>query len=242
MRQMILMIGSSRTILDPVRSSKPICGSFAQTLARSTSTNLCLRVWACKTAYSLSLPDPKLNLAVGGGPVIRTGHGCRKESDLSWRECLRCVFLHILGWKRTRLTKPQRLVPPDSGRDTIIGQLRNAQFIRVERIITRWDVTHRDSRTSSVDAKAGRAAYSVQNGKLQLYMVAPHPTVGHYFDETAVALAKFCGIKDSECIIQLHSALRLPDRKFTEENLKAQGFAVDPASLEDGPDIGEWAY
>lgn len=113
------------------------------------------------------------------------------------------------------------------------------KFRRADIVTIQWTVEGFGRSTSVAAKETGHAALTQsKGGELALYMVDPDPRAGHYFDETATELAKFCGIGDAERSIQLFRVLAEANRKRTEERLKSLGFSVAPGRPEDGPDIG----
>jgi len=109
-------------------------------------------------------------------------------------------------------------------------------------VTIRWTVEGFGRRTSVAAKEAGHAALTIsEGGELALYMVDPDPRSGHYFDETAMELARFCGIGDAVHSIRLLRALAEPNRKRTEERLESHGYEFAPGRPEDGPDTGKFS-
>ncbi|KAK1827305.1 hypothetical protein QBC39DRAFT_314938 [Podospora conica] len=147
---------------------------------------------------------------------------------------------HLYGrWLRKRIRFVIALIPPSiSNPSMIIQKLQTMKFLRADVVTIQWTVEGFGKRISVAAKEAGHAALTQSRGELALYMVDPDPRAGHYFDETATQLAKFCGIEDAERSIQLFQVLSEANRKRTEERLKSLGYNFFPGRPEDGPDIG----
>ena len=116
------------------------------------------------------------------------------------------------------------------------------KFRRADIVTIRWTVEAFGRSTSVAGKETGRAALTKsKGGELALYMVDPDPRSGHYFDETATELAKFCGIGGPEHSIRLLRVLAEPNRQRTEERLEALGYDFGPGRPDDGPEYGTFS-
>jgi hypothetical protein len=133
-----------------------------------------------------------------------------------------------------------RLIPSSlSNRSQAIRQLQAIKFRRADSVAIQWTVEAFGKRTSVAAKETGYAALTKsRGGEVALYMVDPDPGSGHYYDETAAELAKFCGIRDPDQTFLLRRVLADANRKRTEEQLESLGYEFAPGRPEDGPDIG----